>query len=102
MKGMHEMTVSKVGLYILTFFKDILPSFLADNFEIRKTKRSQIAGLAVGAVTLLGVILGALAGVLLRSLALPMLLGVGLGIILVITFYNGTILLYLLVHFFTY
>ena len=56
MKGMHEMTVSKVGLYILTFFKDILPSFLADNFEIRKTKRSQIAGLAVGAVTLLSVI----------------------------------------------
>ena len=52
------MTVSKVGLYILTFFKDILPSFLADNFEIRKTKRSQIAGLAVGAVTLLSVILG--------------------------------------------
>lgn len=38
---------------------------------------------------ILGVILGALAGVLLRSLALPMLLGVGLGIILVITFYNG-------------
>ena len=38
---------------------------------------------------ILGVILGALGGVLLRYLSLPMLLSVGLGIILVITFYNG-------------
>ena len=50
---MYEMTISKIGLSILNFFKVILPNFISANFEITKTKRSKIIGTIIGAATLL-------------------------------------------------
>lgn len=51
------MTLSKGRTKISTFIKEILPRFLADNFEIKTNKKSKIIGAALGLVTLLTVII---------------------------------------------
>ena len=50
------MDFAKVRHTVLNFFKNILPSFLAKNFEISSTKRSKFIGAVIGAATLLLVV----------------------------------------------
>ncbi len=51
------MAFSRAGSVILSFIKEILPRFFKENFEITSSKGSKITGAAVGASTLLAVIL---------------------------------------------
>ena len=50
-----KMELTLVGR-IFNFFNNVLPCFLKANFEVSNSKRSKIAGIAVGAITLLLVI----------------------------------------------
>lgn len=51
------MSFSKITNAVFTFFHNILPGFLKDNFEIKSTKRSKITGAVICIVTLIAVIL---------------------------------------------
>lgn len=51
------MAFSRTRNAILSFFKEILPSFFRENFEITSSKGLRIAGAGVGVTTLLAVIL---------------------------------------------
>ncbi|MBE6750136.1 MAG: LTA synthase family protein [Ruminococcaceae bacterium] len=47
------MLLKKISDNTFSFFKNVLPKSLKDNFEVSTTKRSKISGLVIAAVTLL-------------------------------------------------
>lgn len=52
-----NMSFRKAGNNILLFFRQTLPCFIRENFEIKSSKRSKIIGAVICAVTLIAVIL---------------------------------------------
>lgn len=51
------MKLLKIRQSVFSFFQNIMPRFLNNNFEITSTKRSKIVGVVICAVTLIAVIL---------------------------------------------
>ena len=51
------MKLLKIRQSVFSFFQNIIPRFLNNNFEITSTKRSKITGVVICVVTLIAIIL---------------------------------------------